>query len=70
MQQLRQMLAKNPEQLARGVTRHLITYATGAPATHLDQRAIDAIVNRAARENYGLRSLVHGVVQSELFRSK
>src|SRR6185312_11187477 len=26
VQELRQKLAKNPEQLARGVTRHLITY--------------------------------------------
>ncbi len=29
--QLRQLLAKKPEQIARGVTRHLITYSTGAP---------------------------------------
>ncbi len=70
VQQLRQMLAKNPEQLARGVTRHLITFATAAPATHLDQRVIEAIVKNSAREKYGLRSLVHGVVQSELFRNK
>jgi hypothetical protein len=70
VKQLRQMLAKNPEQLARGVTRHLITYSTGAPATYVDQRAIDAIVKTAAADDYGLRSLVHGVVQSELFRAK
>ena len=30
----------------------------------------DAIVSAAAKDDYGLRSLVHGVVQSELFRSK
>ena len=70
VQQLRQMLAKNPAQLARGVTRHLITYSTGAPATYLDQRAIEVIVKTAAADDYGLRSLVHGVVQSELFRTK
>ncbi len=70
VQQLRQLLAKNPEQLARGVTRHLITYATGAPATRLDQRAIDAVAKSAAADDFGLRSLVHGVIQSELFRSK
>ena len=67
---LRQLLAKKPEQLARGVTRHLVTYATGAPATRLDQPAIDTIVAAAAREDYGLRSLVHALVQSELFRWK
>jgi len=68
--ELRAMLAENPAQLARGVVRHLLTYATGEPATPIDQPAIDAIVRDAARDNYGLRSLVHGIVQSETFRSK
>ncbi len=68
--ELRTMLAKNPEQLARGVTRHLLTYATGQPATPLDQSAIEVILKSAAKDEYGLRSLVHGVVQSELFRMK
>ena len=70
VRELRQMLASKPEQLARGVTRHLITYATSEPATQLDQRTIDAIAKGASGDDYGLRSLVHGVVQSELFRSK
>ena len=70
VKELREMLAKNPAQLARGVTRHLLTYATGQPATPVDQPAIEAIVEGAATDDYGLRSLVHGVVQSELFRSK
>jgi mono/diheme cytochrome c family protein len=64
---LRQALSKNPEQLARGVTRHLVTYATGTPPTGLDQPAIERIVKSAAEEDYGLRSLVHAIVQSELF---
>lgn len=70
IRELRKVLAKNPEQLARGVTRHLVTYSTGAPATALDQKAIDAIVKTAAPDDYGLRSLVHALVQSDLFRSK
>ena len=68
--ELRQMLAKNPEQLARGVTRHLLTYATGAPAGALDQAAVDAIIKDAAADDYGLRSLIHGLVQSDVFRWK
>lgn len=70
IQELRKLLAKNPEQLARGVTRHLVTYSTGAPATALDQKAIDGIVKNAAADDYGLRSLVHALVQSDIFRSK
>ena len=70
IRELRQKLAKNPAQLARGVTRHLITYATGAPPTLLDPPAIESIVTAAAKNNHGLPSLIHGVVQSDLFRSK
>ncbi|HEV7401526.1 MAG TPA: DUF1592 domain-containing protein [Chthoniobacteraceae bacterium] len=70
IRELRQLLVQNPAQLARGVTRHLVTYATGAPVTRIDQPAIDGIVQSAAKDNYGLRSLVHGAVQSELFRWK
>lgn len=67
---LRTILAADPQQLARGVTRHLITYATGARPTALDEAAVEAIVLRSKAENFGLRSLVHGLVQSELFQSK
>ena len=52
------------------MTRHLLTYATGQAATPLDRPAIEAIVKGAAGDDYGLRSLVHGVVQSETFRWK
>jgi len=70
VQSLRKNLASQPEQLARGVARHLLTYATGEPTTPLDHATIDAIVTQSAGEAYGLRSIVHGVVQSDLFRSK
>ena len=67
---LRKLLAGDPAQLARGVVRHLLTYSTGEPASPIDQPAIDAITKTAAKDNYGLRSLVHGLVQSEVFRHK
>jgi len=67
---LRAILAADPVQLARGVARHLVTYATGSAATPVDEPAIEAIVKSAAESNYGLRTLVHAVVQSDLFRSK
>lgn len=66
---LRALLIKQPELLARGLARHLVTYATGAPVTAIDQPAIEALVKSAGGE-YGVRSLIHAVVQSELFRTK
>jgi mono/diheme cytochrome c family protein len=70
IRELRELLAKRPDQLARGVTRHLVTYATGAPSTVLDEPAIDRIVKAASPDDYGLRSLIHALIQSELFRWK
>ena len=70
VQELRRLLAERPDQLARGVTRHLLTYATGEPTTPIDEPTIEAIVQASAKEKHGLRALVHGVVQSELFRFK
>ena len=67
--ELRKLLVAKPEALARGMARHLVTYATGTPVTALDQPAIDALVKSVGGE-YGLRSLIHGVVQSEVFRCK
>lgn len=68
--ELRRMLAAHPEQLARGVTRHLVTYATGAAPNLVDEPAIKRIANSASPDQFGLRSLVHAVVQSEVFRCK
>ena len=67
---LRKLLADQPEKLAHGVTWHLATYATGEPSGPLDRRAITDIVTSAKKDDYGLRSLVHGLVQSKLFRWK
>lgn len=67
---LRGMIAANPEMLARGVARHLVTYATGAPATPADDPVLDAIVREAAANGYGFASLVQAVVQSDVFRHK
>jgi hypothetical protein len=67
---LRRMVAANPSQLAKGVARHLVTYATGEPAGPIDEPAIDAIVQAAAKDHYGLRSIIHAVVQSDVFLTK
>lgn len=67
---LRLLVAAAPAELARGFVRHLLTYSTGEPASPLDEPAVAAIVKAASGEGFGVRSLVHGVVQSEVFRSK
>jgi hypothetical protein len=68
--EFRQLLLKNKDQLARALTQRLVTYATGAAPEEAEQEDINAIVRSIRTRNYGLRTLVHEVVQSPLFRRK
>ncbi|MEX1223692.1 MAG: DUF1592 domain-containing protein, partial [Pirellulales bacterium] len=68
--ELREHLDRHPEKLAWGVAWHLATYATGAVTDDIDRRAVQAIVDASAEDGYRLRSTLHALVQSELFRWK
>ncbi|MGZ8938931.1 MAG: DUF1585 domain-containing protein [Limisphaerales bacterium] len=45
-------------------------YATGAPIRFADRPEIEAILERAASSHYGVRSLIHELIQSDLFLKK
>src|SRR5437660_116126 len=68
--ELKQLLLANEKQLARNLARQLAVYATGAPIRFADREQIEQILQRASSSHHGVRSLVHEIVQSELFRSK
>jgi hypothetical protein len=68
--QFKQIVLSDPEQLARCVTEKLITHFTGAQIQFADREVIVAIVQRAASSDYGLRTLVHEVIQSRVFTHK
>jgi hypothetical protein len=68
--EFKRLLLKDKDKLARGLTKHLLTYATGAATSNDDREAIDAIVAKIRDKDYGLRSLVHEIVQSKAFREK
>jgi mono/diheme cytochrome c family protein len=68
--EFRKLLLRDKDQLARALATKLVTYATGGAPTKVDRPEIEAIVARVRDKNYGFRSLVHEVVQSELFQNK
>ena len=68
--EFKQLLLKDKDQLARALTSRLVTYATGAAPRAADQAEVEAIVARIRERDYGLRILVHEIVQSKLFQSK
>jgi hypothetical protein len=68
--ELKQEILKDKDQVARALTRRLVTYATGGSPESLDEPEIESIVGRIRGHDYGLRTLVHEIVQSRLFREK
>ena len=68
--QLKQVLLRDKPRLARALTTKLITYSTGRAPQASDREAVEAIVAKIGAKDYGLRSLIHEIVQSELFRNK
>ncbi len=70
VREFKQLLLDNERQIARNLARQLSVYATGAPVRFSDREPIDAILERASSSHYGVRSLIHELVQSELFRNK
>jgi hypothetical protein len=68
--ELKQLLLANEKQIARNLARQLAVYATGAPVRFADREPIEQILERASSSHYGVRSLIHELVQSELFRKK
>jgi hypothetical protein len=67
---LKQLLLADEKQLARNLARQLTVYATGAPIRFADREPIEQILERASSSHYGVRSLIHELVQSELFLHK
>ncbi|HXX93407.1 MAG TPA: DUF1585 domain-containing protein, partial [Planctomycetota bacterium] len=68
--EFKELLLKDQDQLARAMTEKLLTYATGGPPASADKLEISAIVRAVQPKDYGFRSLIHEIVQSRLFQSK
>jgi mono/diheme cytochrome c family protein len=68
--EFKQLLLKNKDQIARSLAEKLLTYATGGAPERSDRPEIDSIVRRLQDKDDGLRSLVHEIVQSRMFRTK
>ena len=68
--EFKRLLLHNERQLARNLVRQFVVYGTGAPVSFADRAEVERILDAAAKERYGVRSLLHQVVQSKLFTNK
>jgi hypothetical protein len=68
--QFRQLIADNPEPLARNFCEKLMIYGTGSNIQFADRREITKIVEQTADSDYGMRSLLHATIASDIFLTK
>lgn len=66
----KQLLLEDKDQLARSLTQKLIVYGTGAEIQFADREVVEGIITKARAKNYGLRTLIHEIVQSRVFLNK
>jgi hypothetical protein len=65
--ELKKLLLADKTQVARCLTEKLLIYATGKAPRFSDRAVVEDIVGRIQTRDYGLRSLIHEVVQSRTF---
>ena len=68
--ELRGLLVRDREQFATVVTEKLLIYALGRGIEYYDAPAVRQIVRGSAADDYGLASIVVGVVRSTPFRMR
>ncbi|MEI6712333.1 MAG: DUF1592 domain-containing protein [Verrucomicrobiota bacterium] len=66
----KKLLLSEPDVLARNLATKLITYATGAPVQFADRPLVEQIVKDSRTHGFGLRTMVHQVVESRVFLEK
>jgi hypothetical protein len=68
--EFKKLALRQSDAVARCLAAKLVTFSTGHHTEPGDILALDAIVATARKQNYGLRTLLHGVIQSDLFTRK
>jgi formylglycine-generating enzyme required for sulfatase activity len=66
----KERLRAQPEVLARALTEKLVSQLTGARPQFADREEIEALVQTTRAEGFGVRTLIHAVIQSRLFTHK
>ena len=68
--EFKRLILGDEASIARNLARQFVAYATGAPVRFSDRAELERILQRAKKREYGVRSLIEEIVQSELFQTK
>ncbi|MBL8826594.1 MAG: DUF1592 domain-containing protein [Planctomycetaceae bacterium] len=70
VREFQQLFAANQRPLLANLARQFTIYATGRDIAFADRGALASIVARTEQRGGGVRTLIHEVVKSELFRTR
>jgi hypothetical protein len=70
IQSFKDLLMTEQDQVLKCVAEQLVIYGTGAGIEYADRPQIQNIVQSTEKKGSGLRTLIHQVIESELFRKK
>ena len=56
--------------IARNLVKQFIVYATGATMSFSERQQVEEIIDSCQESDYGVRSIIHAVIQSDLFKIK
>ena len=70
IEEFKRIVLSNPDQIARNLVHHLMTFATGEPISFTDRHAVEDVIQQTREHEFGVRSLIHAVVDSPVFLSK
>lgn len=68
--EFKKLALRQSDAVARCIAGKLVTFSTGHHTEPGDILALDAIVASVKKNDYGLRTLIHAVIQSDLFLNK
>ena len=64
------LMAADPARLLKNLAEQLAVYSTGREVAYCDREQISGIVSRTQKNGGGIRTLIHELIQSELFQTK
>ena len=70
VREFKQLLLTDEPQIARNLVQQLLVYATGTPMLFCDRQAVENIIEHARDSEFGTRTIIHELIQSELFLCK
>lgn len=70
IKEYKEILLKQKNQVARNFVTQLIAYSTGGELEFADRGDLETILERTGTRDYPVKSIIHEVVQSRMFRNK